>query len=277
MFSSGYIPRSRITGSYGSSIFNDKPSEYFKVAFLLLLFIKRVFCYIYCFPDSSVDRKSTCNAGDPSLICGLGRFAGEVIGYPLQYSWASLVVQLPLAMWETWVWSLDCKDSRRRGRLPTPVFWPGEFHGLSSPWGHRDRYNWTTFTFTSENRGMRWWWVSALDEWKVLGLWQVYVLSSVQSLSHIWLFATPWTAACQASLSITNSWSLFKLMSIEFVMPSNHLILCHPLLLLPSIFPSIRVFSNELVLHIRWPKYWSFSFSISPFNEYSGLISFRID
>ena len=100
---------------------------------------------------------------------------------------------------------------------------------------------------------------------------------SVQSLSHIWFFATPWTAACQASLSITNSWSLLKLMSIKSVMPSYHLILCHPLLFLPSIFPSIRVFSSESVLHIRWTKYWSFSFSISPSNEYSGLISFRID
>ena len=88
---------------------------------------------------------------------------------------------------------------------------------------------------------------------------------------------TPWTAACQASLSITNSQSLLKLTSIESAIPSNHLILCHPLLLLPSIFPSIRVFSSESVLHIRWPKYWSISFSISPSNEYSGLISFRID
>ena len=102
--------------------------------------------------------------------------------------------------------------------------------------------------------------------------------SSVQLLSHVRLFVTPWTAACQASLSITNSQSLLKLMSIESVMPSNHLILCRPLLLPPSIFPSIGVFSNESVLCIRWwPKYWSFSFSISPFNEYSGLISFRID
>ena len=100
--------------------------------------------------------------------------------------------------------------------------------------------------------------------------------SSVLSLSHVQLFATPWTAARQASLSITNSRSLLKLMSIESVMPSNHLILCHPLLLLHSIVPSIRVFSNESVLHIRWPKYWSFSFSISP-NQYSGLISFAID
>jgi len=101
--------------------------------------------------------------------------------------------------------------------------------------------------------------------------------SSVQSLNHAQLFGTPWTAACQASLSITNSQSLHKLMSIESVQPSNHLILCCPLLLLPSIFPSTRVFSNESVLHIRWPKYWSYSFNISPSNEYSGLISFRMD
>ena len=100
--------------------------------------------------------------------------------------------------------------------------------------------------------------------------------SSVQSLSHVRLFATPWTAACQASLSITNSWSLLRLMSIKSVMPSTHLILCRPLLLPPSIFPSIRVFSNESALRIRWPKYWSFSLSISPSNEYTGLISFRI-
>ena len=100
---------------------------------------------------------------------------------------------------------------------------------------------------------------------------------SVQSLSHVRFFGTPWTVACQASLSITNFWSLLNLMSIELVMTSNHLILCRPLLLLPSIFPSIRVFSNESALHIRWPKYWSFSFNISPSNEYSGLISFRID
>ena len=107
----------------------------------------------------------------------------------------------------------------------------------------------------------------------------VRTFSSVQSLSHVWHFATPWTAARQASLSITNSWSPPKPMSIESVMPSNHLILCCPLLLLPSIFPSIKVFSNESALHIRWPEYWnfSFSFSISPSNEYSGLISFRID
>ena len=98
---------------------------------------------------------------------------------------------------------------------------------------------------------------------------------SVQSISPVQLFVTPWTAACQTSLSITNSQSLLKLMSIELVMPSNHLILCCPLLFPPSIFPSIRVILDESVLHIRWPKHWSFSFSISPSNEYSGLISFR--
>ena len=102
-------------------------------------------------------------------------------------------------------------------------------------------------------------------------------ISSVQSLSRVWQFGTPWTAAGQASLSITNSWSLLKFMSVESVMPFNHLILCRPLLLLSSNFSSIRVFSNELVLPIRWPKYWSFSFSISPSNEYIGLISFRMD
>ena len=104
----------------------------------------------------------------------------------------------------------------------------------------------------------------------------VYQFNSVQSLSHVRLFAFWWTAPCQASLSIVNSRGLLKPMSIESVMLSNHLILCHPLLLSPSIFPRIRVFSNESTLHIRWPKYWSFSFSISPSNEHPGLISFRM-
>ena len=99
----------------------------------------------------------------------------------------------------------------------------------------------------------------------------------VQLLNPVQLFTTPWTAAHQASLFFTISWSSLKLMSTESVIPSNHLVLCHPLLFLPSIFPRIRVFSNELALHIRWPKYWSLSFSISPSNEYSGLISFRMD
>ena len=117
---------------------------------------------------------------------------------------------------------------------------------------------------------------------RTIFIWSTYVrqrtcISSVQSLNCVWLFATPWTTARQASLSITNYWSLPKLMSIESVMPSNHLILCRPLLLLPSIFPNIRVFSNESALHIRWPKYWSCSFNISPSNEHPGLISFRMD
>ena len=103
------------------------------------------------------------------------------------------------------------------------------------------------------------------------------ISQSVQSLSHVHLFVTPWTAAHQASLSITNSWSPPKPMSIESVMPSNHLILCHPLLLLPSIFPSIRVFSYESALHITWPKYWNFSFNISPSHEHPGLVSSRMD
>ena len=107
--------------------------------------------------------------------------------------------------------------------------------------------------------------------------WCIVVFVVVQLLSHIQLFVIPWTAACQASLSFTISPSLLKLMSIEWVMPSNHLILCHPLLLLPSTFSSITVFSNELALRTRWSKYWSFSFSISPSNEYSRLISFKID
>ena len=104
-----------------------------------------------------------------------------------------------------------------------------------------------------------------------------WIISHVVSVSHVQLFVTPWTAAHQASLSFTISWSVLKLMSIESLMLSNHLILCHPLLLLPSIFPSIRVFSNESALHIRWTKYWSFSLSNCPCNEYSGLLSFRSD
>ena len=108
-----------------------------------------------------------------------------------------------------------------------------------------------------------------------LSLYIIFIV--VQSLSHHWLFMTPWTAAHQASLSFTISWSLLKLMSIESVMQSNHLILCRPLLILPPIPPNIRVFSNELILHMWWLKYWSFSFSISPSNEHPGLISFRMD
>ena len=155
-------------------------------------------------------------------------------------------------MRKIWVWYWVGKIPWKRESLPTPVFWPGEFHGLYSPWSCKELDK--TVTFTSLHNIL-------------------YFSQSVQLLSHVQLFATPWTAACQASLSITNSQSLLKLMSIELVIPSNHLILCHPLFLLPSIIPSIRVSSNESALHTGWPKYWSFSFSISPF----WLISFRMD
>ena len=130
-------------------------------------------------------------------------------------------------------------------------------------------------------------WRLGHGEAEFLELWSLSLLTSLPQgsvqfstvllLRHLRLFATPWTAACQASLSITNSQSLLKLMPIESVIPSNHLILCHPLLLPPSIFPSIRIFSNKSALCIRWPKYWSFSFNISPSNELPGLISFRMD
>ena len=119
--------------------------------------------------------------------------------------------------------------------------------------------------------------ISSLSHSSKLSIWECHQFSSVQSLSHVRLFATPWIAACQTSLSITNSQSSPKLMCIESVMPSSHLIFCCPLLLLPPIHPSIRVFSNESTLHMRWPKYWSFSLSISPSNEHPGLISFRMD
>ena len=121
------------------------------------------------------------------------------------------------------------------------------------------------------------WWLSCSSTFHLKGWHDLFEPVVVWLLSCAWLFVTPWIAACQAPLSFTISQSLFELMSIDSVMPSNLLILCCPLILLPSIFPSIRVFSNESVLCIRWPKYWSFSFSISPSNEYSGLISFRID
>ena len=149
-------------------------------------------------------------------------------------------ISLSMWPWSKWLWVEEEKRMRtKQSRKLEGMYWTDHLHGyLVHP------------------------------EW-----WQ----HSVQSFSRVWFFATPWTAAYQASLSTSNSWSLLKRMSIESVMPSNHLILCRPLLLPPSIFPSIRVFSNESVLQIRWLKYWSFSFSLSPSNEYSGLISFRLD
>ena len=125
------------------------------------------------------------------------------------------------------------------------------------------------------------WWYSPINIQRhcdgTLIIWPFRIIQSVQSLSHVRLLVTPWTTACQALLSTISSWSLLKLMPIELVMPFNHVVLCHPLLLPASILPSFRVFSNESVLHIRWPKYWNFSFSIRHSNEYSGLISFRMD
>ena len=154
----------------------------------------------------------------------------------------------------------------RRKWQSTPVFLPGKSHG------QRRLADYSTWSLKESDTTEH-----TCPMLIYLNMGPSESLSSVQLLSRVQLFATPWTAPHQASLSITNSQSLLKLMSIESVMPSNHLILCHPLLLLPSIFPSIRVFSNESVLCIRWPKYWSFSFSISPSSEYSGLISFRMD
>ena len=188
-----------------------------------------------------------------------------------------------LTQW-TWVWA----SSRS-------WWWTGTPGMLQCMGLQRVRHNWAAeltdtlivlsissliyFLFCSPSRNVfsnmvviiHMWWLN-LDQLKLNKI----TFSSVQSVNHVRLFVTPWTAARQASLSITNSRSLLKHVSIESVMPSNHLILCHPLLL-PSNFPSIRVFSKESALHIRWPKCWSFSFSISPSNEYSGLISFRMD
>ena len=158
--------------------------------------------------------------------------------------------------------------------------WRAVIHGVAMSWTHLS--NWAELNWTEQkiiNHNIHHLKVN-FKKLRVSKTWQGHhriYFSSVQSLSRVWLFLTPWTAACQASLSSTNSQSSLKLKSIESVMPSNYLILCCPLLLLPSIFPSIGVFSNESVLHIRWPKYWSFSFSIILSNEYSWLISFRID
>ena len=162
----------------------------------------------------------------------------------------------------------------RQERRQAPHFWISDLiHSFIDPSNIIEYMLRKNTKWTKEKRELnsvwvgQWWGIDRCDR----------VFSSVQSLSRVQLFATPWTAAPQADLSITNSRSPPEPMSIDSVMPSNHLILCCPLLLLPSIFPSIRVFSNESVLHIRWPKYWSFSFSISPSNEYSGLLSFRMD
>ena len=201
--------------------------------------------------------------------------------------WYTKHVIIHVNMYHTHIHNLQCKRPGfdpwagkipwRRERLPTPVFWPGKFHGLFSPWGCKKLgpTEWLSLHFTHNLCALKRHF--SQNEWThLINFTYGNLTCSVQSLIHVRLFVTPWTAACQASLSIASSWSLLKLMSIELVIPSNYLILCHPLLLQPSFFPSIRVFSNESVLCIRWPKYLSFSFRISPSNEYSGLISFRM-
>ena len=168
-----------------------------------------------------------------------------------------------------WKWKVKVKSLSSAQLLATP--WTAAYQAPPSMGFSRQEY-WSGVPLPSPGNLFYFYLIPT-----TILIYLAHQFSSVQSLSHVRLFATPWTAACQASLFITNSWSLLKLMSIELVMPSNHLILCGPLLLLPSILPTIRVFSNESVLCIRWPKDWSFSFSISPSNEYSGLISFRMD
>ena len=171
-------------------------------------------------------------------------------------------------------WRLSCKHRSFLFNIIC-LFSPPPFYSSPAVWGLSQGWSWAPSWLKQS------WWSLLLDnDWsRDPGINQSMCthFSSVQPLSHVQLFATPWNAACQASLSITNSRSLLNLMSFELVMPSNHLILCCPLLFLPSILPSIRLFSNESALHIRWPKYWSFSFSNSPSNEYSGLMSFRME
>ena len=193
------------------------------------------------------------------------------------------MVKILPAMQDTWVQSLGWEDTLENEMathssiLAWRIPWIEEPCRLPSTGSQRVRHDWITNTFSFHTLIWHHFWVNYMLPILLMGrLVLVCQFSSVQSLSRVQLFVTPWTAACQASLSITNSQSLLKLMSIELVMPSNHLILCRPRLLLPSIFPSIWVFSNESVLSIRWPKYWSFMFNISPSNEYSGPISFRI-
>ena len=192
------------------------------------------------------------------------------------------------AMQETWVQSLGREDPWRRKWQATPIFLPGKAHGWRSlagysPWGRKESDTTERLTHTHDvsqfSPSLAPDSIGCMRSFNYLLLFSVNLkisIGSVQSLSRVQLFATPRTAAHQASQSITNSWSLLKLMSIESVMPSNRLILCCPLLLPPSIFPSIRVFSNESVLCIRWPKYWHFNFSISLSSEYLGLISCRM-
>ena len=184
------------------------------------------------------------------------------IGLPLQYAQMLIKMALELQPWQLY----SKQDEERKAEKLKHV---SQMSGYSSRVSEKSS-QWMTASFLS--------WViwGTSDSWSLAPQNMVFQFSSVQSLSRVWLFATPWTTERQASLSITNSRSPSKPTSIESVMPSNHLILCCPLLLLPSIFPSIKVVSNESALHIRWPKYWSFSFNISPSSEHPGLISFSL-
>ena len=258
--------------------------------------------YLFClggFPGGSDSKDSACNAGrDPGSIPELGTSPGEGTGYPLQYS--CLENPMDRGAWWATVHGVAELDTTQRLHFLSFLTFLALQHGLAIlvPWPGtklmphavevRSYNHWITreaptsiffqrICHFCRKESVRLGWIQKPKVVWPNSAFPPRQFSSVQLLSHVRLFATPWTTACQASLSITNSLSPPKPMSIELVMPSTHFILCCPLLYLPSIFPSIRVFSNESALHIRWPKYWSFSFSISPSNEYSGLISFRMD
>ena len=275
-----------LTGSYIQSSWARKRKErHTHLNRKLSLFSKDLI--LYTFPwyklgkkfILSGKKKLACNVGEAGLIPGSGRSTGEVNGNPLQYSclgnlmdrgvWQAIAhgvaKELDMTYWlnnNNLLYTEKPFESTKKPLSANKQVQQCETNTAKSAY---------FYTLTMNNLQM------ILKKQLLINCINKNKITSVQLLSCVWLFVTPWTAACQASLSITNSQRLLKLTSIESVIPSNHLILCHTLLLLPSIFPSIRVFSSESVLHIRWPKYWSISFSISPSNEYSGLISFRTD
>ena len=232
-------------------------------------------------------KQSTCNAEGLGSIPGWGRSPGEGNDYPLQYSC------LENSPWTEEPGGLQSMGSQRvRCYCATHTFTSFQWYMVLSHMIICHLYiffggvsiqifcpflSWIICFLVWLLRVLCIFWIQVIYQICVLPVFLPSLFSSVQLLSRVRFFATPWITAHQASLSITNSQSPPKPMSIQSVMPSSHLILCCPLLLLPSIFPSIRVFSNESALHIRWPKYWSFSFNISPSNEHPGLISFRMD
>ena len=237
------------------------------------------------FPHSSVSKESACNAGDLGKITGLGRSPGEGNGNPLQYS--CLENPMERGAW----WATVCGVARVRHNLATKLLLlllrlsTSPTSSILLLFSFYRRGNGATGCFSIFSsvtqfvscRVKCWteaFWLQSLNSAIIKIYWLADCCSVAQTVK---LFATPWTTARHTSLSSTISQSLLKLMSIELVMLSTHLILCHPLLLLPSVFLSTRIFSSELALCIRWPKYWSFSFCINPSNKYSGLTSFRID